>query len=128
VLHTLAGRTLIDHVLKAVEPLGAASTVVVVGHGGEEVKSALAGRAGLQFAVQSPQLGTGHAVMCARETLRDFAGDLLVLPGDVPLIRTETIQEFLRFHREGNYDASILTAEIANCELGNANCKRIIRL
>ena len=66
------------------------------------------------FVEQKEQLGTGHALMCAREALSGFTGDLLVLPGDVPLIRTETIQEFVRFHREGKFQASVLTADVAN--------------
>ncbi len=110
VLHHAGGAPLVSHVLRAALSVSG-KVFIVVGHQAADVKSLFSG---VTFIDQKEQLGTGHAVMCARETLRDFAGDLLVLPGDVPLIRTETIQEFLRFHREGNYDASILTAEIAN--------------
>ena len=63
VLHPLAGRPLIEHVLRTVDELAAASTTLVVGHGAEEVTAALARRPRLQFVVQSPQLGTGHALL-----------------------------------------------------------------
>jgi bifunctional UDP-N-acetylglucosamine pyrophosphorylase/glucosamine-1-phosphate N-acetyltransferase len=63
---------------------------------------------------QKQQLGTGHAVLSARDALRGFSGDLLVLPGDVPLVGGDTLEHFVRFHREGGYAASVLTADIAN--------------
>ena len=63
VLHELAGRSIIEHVLRTVDALHAKASVVVVGHGAESVRAALAARSALQFAVQSPQLGTGHALL-----------------------------------------------------------------
>ena len=110
VLHSVGGATLVEHVLRAVQPISR-EVLVVVGHQADEVKASVAG---VLFADQKEQLGTGHAVMCAREALSGFKGDLLVLPGDVPLIRTETIQEFVRFHCEGRFQASVLTADIVN--------------
>ena len=110
VLHSVGGATLVEHVLRAVQPISR-EILVVVGHQADEVKASVAG---VLFVDQQEQLGTGHAVMCAREALSGFKGDLLVLPGDVPLIRTETIQEFVRFHREGKFQASVLTADIVN--------------
>jgi len=110
VLHSVGGAPLVEHVLRAVQPISR-EVLVVVGHQADEVKASMAG---VQFVDQKEQLGTGHAVMCAREALSGFKGDLLVLPGDVPLIRTETIQEFVRFHREGTFQASVLTADLVN--------------
>jgi len=110
VLHSVGGATLVEHVLRAVQPISR-EVLVVVGHQADEVKASVAG---VLFADQKEQLGTGHAVMCAREALSGFKGDLLVLPGDVPLLRTETIQEFVRFHCEGRFQASVLTADIVN--------------
>src|SRR5262249_1387672 len=66
------------------------------------------------FAEQREQLGTGHAVIAAREHFTGFAGSLLVLPGDVPLIRSETIRDFMQFHQEGKFTASVLTADVPN--------------
>ncbi len=89
VLHRLAGRSLVQHVLDAAAPLQAARTVVITGHGAQAVEHALAG-AGCVFARQMPQLGTGHAVQQAAPMLDPSAGTTLVLNGDVPLIRTAT--------------------------------------
>src|SRR5262249_29238402 len=66
------------------------------------------------FVEQKEQLGTGHAVLVAQEHFCGYRGELVVLPGDVPLIRPQTIQDFLKFHRDGHFEASVLTAEVAN--------------
>jgi bifunctional UDP-N-acetylglucosamine pyrophosphorylase/glucosamine-1-phosphate N-acetyltransferase len=110
VLHSVGGATLVGHVLRAAQPVSR-EVFVVVGHQADEVKASMSG---VSFVDQKEQLGTGHALMCAREAFSGFKGDILVLPGDVPLIRTETIQEFVRFHREGGFQASVLTADVAN--------------
>ena len=89
VLHRLAGRSLVQHVLDAARPLQAACTVVITGHGAQAVEDALRG-SGAVFARQMPQLGTGHAVQQAVPHLDPAAGTTLVLNGDVPLIRGET--------------------------------------
>jgi bifunctional UDP-N-acetylglucosamine pyrophosphorylase/glucosamine-1-phosphate N-acetyltransferase len=88
VLHTLGGRQLLQHVLGAVADLGATRTVVVTGHGADEVEQS-ARAPGLAFVRQQPQLGTGHALQQAAPLLDD--GTTLVLSGDVPLIRRETL-------------------------------------
>src|SRR5512146_1129903 len=85
VLHPLAGRPLIEHVLRAVRPLGAASTVLVVGHGADEVKATLASTPGLEFVTQTPQLGTGHALLQTEPLLRGRTGTALLVYADVPL-------------------------------------------
>ncbi|MEO7851272.1 MAG: bifunctional UDP-N-acetylglucosamine diphosphorylase/glucosamine-1-phosphate N-acetyltransferase GlmU [Rubrivivax sp.] len=89
VLHRLAGTSLLQHVLNTCVPLRASRTVLVVGHGAEAVESAAAAT-GRVFALQQPQLGTGHAVQQAVPLLADDAGTTLVLNGDVPLIRSDT--------------------------------------
>jgi bifunctional UDP-N-acetylglucosamine pyrophosphorylase/glucosamine-1-phosphate N-acetyltransferase len=94
VLHPIAGRPMIEHLLESVEALGAARTVIVVGDRREQLEAALAGR-GIDFAVQEPLLGTGHAVLQARETLAGFEGDVLLLSGDVPFVRPETMRAML---------------------------------
>ncbi len=94
VLHTLAGRSLLQHVLDAVAGVGDAAsrhTVVITGHGAELVEAACAGQ-GLSFARQMPQLGTGHAVQQAVPALQAGHETTLVLNGDVPLIRAATAQ------------------------------------
>jgi bifunctional UDP-N-acetylglucosamine pyrophosphorylase/glucosamine-1-phosphate N-acetyltransferase len=111
VLHSVGGDTLVGHVVRAASPLAASGLLVVVGHQAEQVKALLPE---VEFVEQKEQLGTGHALMCARQALAGFSGDLLVLPGDVPLIPTETIQAFLEFHRTGGFQASVLTADVAD--------------
>ena len=91
VLHRLAGRSLLQHVLRAVAGLGAARTIVVTGHGADEVEAAL-GEGSVHFVRQMPQLGTGHAVQQAVPALDRANPVTLILNGDVPLIRTATAQ------------------------------------
>src|SRR5467141_1535762 len=67
-----------------------------------------------KFVDQKEQLGTGHAVLSARQTFSDYPGHVLVLPGDVPLIGVETLEAFLQFHRDGGFPASVLTADAPN--------------
>jgi bifunctional UDP-N-acetylglucosamine pyrophosphorylase/glucosamine-1-phosphate N-acetyltransferase len=111
VLHRMAGQTLIDHVLDAAAALKPASVTVIVGHQAEAVKAALAVR-GCGFALQEPQSGTGHALLQAEAALRDAQGDVLLLSGDVPLLRGETMAALVKAHRDSNAAATVLTAEI----------------
>ena len=105
VLHEVAGRPMLAHVIDTAVELGraagaAARVIVVVGHGADAVRSAFSDRAGLQFVVQSPQLGTGHAVQQAAPLLEE-AAPTLVLYGDVPLITAATLQRLLAAARDG---------------------------
>lgn len=111
VLHRLAGTTLIEHLLNAIEPLGLARTVVVVGYRAEAVTAVLAGRE-VAFALQSPQKGTGHAVTQARPALLGFAGTVVVLVGDAPLLTTGTMRRFIAFHHERKASCTLLTAKL----------------
>jgi len=108
VLHALAGRPLIEHILRTVDGLHALSTVLVIGHGGDEVRSALASRENLQFAVQSPQLGTGHALLQAEQALSGKKGTVLLLYADVPLLELSTLGRLLEHHRESRAAATVL--------------------
>jgi len=102
VLHPALGRPLVLHVLEQIDPLKPRLTVVVVGHRAPLVREALRGR-DVVFAEQVPQLGTGHAVQMAWPALREGPGTLLVLAGDMPLIRTATLKRLIERHgREGN--------------------------
>ncbi len=85
VLHPVAGRRMLDHVLAAAEALTPASVTVVVGHEGDRVRDAYAGGRA-RFVVQEPQLGTGHALLQAEPLLRDATGTVVLLSGDVPLL------------------------------------------
>jgi bifunctional UDP-N-acetylglucosamine pyrophosphorylase / glucosamine-1-phosphate N-acetyltransferase len=113
VLHRAGGRPLLEHVLEACKPLKPAQLLVVVGHQAEEV-AALAESLGAETVVQSPQRGTGHAMQIARRKMRKSAKLAVVLPGDAPLLRTETLASLINAHRRGEAAATILSAELAD--------------
>ncbi len=111
VLHRAGGRPLLETVIRACQPLKAAQTLVVVGHQADEV-AALAESLGAQTILQNPQRGTGHAMQVARRAIRKSAKLAIVLPGDAPLLRTETLAALLDTHRRGEAAATILSAEL----------------
>ncbi|MBV8380004.1 MAG: bifunctional UDP-N-acetylglucosamine diphosphorylase/glucosamine-1-phosphate N-acetyltransferase GlmU [Paucibacter sp.] len=111
VLHKLAGRSLLDHVLAATSPLHAARRIVIIGHGAEQVEAACAGDE-LSFVQQMPQLGTGHAVQMAVPALDDAADTTLILNGDVPLIQTATAERLVQAC--GGTRLALLTIELAD--------------
>jgi bifunctional UDP-N-acetylglucosamine pyrophosphorylase/glucosamine-1-phosphate N-acetyltransferase len=110
VLHRVAGKPMLSYVLAAAAALGVERPLVVVGHGAEQVEEEIG--SGVEYVLQAEQRGTGHAVLQARERLARLAGDLLVLYGDTPLLRAETLAEFTRFHRAERADAAVLTASL----------------
>ncbi|HTU33809.1 MAG TPA: bifunctional UDP-N-acetylglucosamine diphosphorylase/glucosamine-1-phosphate N-acetyltransferase GlmU [Candidatus Acidoferrum sp.] len=111
VLHRAGGRTLLEHVIRACQPLKPAQILVVVGHQAKEV-GAVAESLGAQAVVQQPQRGTGHAVQVARRAIRKSAKLALVLPGDAPLLQTGTLAALLDTHRRGEAAATLLSAEL----------------
>jgi bifunctional UDP-N-acetylglucosamine pyrophosphorylase / glucosamine-1-phosphate N-acetyltransferase len=110
VLHEVGGRPMLGFMLDAVEGLGAQRRVVVVGFGGEAVQQRFAGRA--EFVVQAEQRGTGHAVSLCREPLGAFEGDVVILYGDTPLLRGETIARMADHKRRTGADLVLLSAEV----------------
>ena len=112
VLHRAGGRALIEHVLRACAPLKAKKTIVVIGHQAESV-TAVAEPLGAETVLQQPQNGTGHAMKVAQRAL-GRAKYAIVLPGDAPLIRTETLKALLATHRSAGAAATILTAVLAD--------------
>jgi bifunctional UDP-N-acetylglucosamine pyrophosphorylase/glucosamine-1-phosphate N-acetyltransferase len=110
VLHALCGRSLLGHVLGAAAAANPERRLVVIGHGAESVESAFGD--GVEFVLQREQLGTGHAVLQCREPLAGFRGDVLILYGDTPLLRPETITGLQRHKRETGADLVVLTAEV----------------
>ncbi|MFZ3216200.1 MAG: bifunctional UDP-N-acetylglucosamine diphosphorylase/glucosamine-1-phosphate N-acetyltransferase GlmU, partial [Candidatus Acidiferrales bacterium] len=111
VLHRAGGRPLLEHVLRACQPLKAAQVLAVVGHQAAEV-GALAESLGADTVTQQPQRGTGHALQVARRAMRRSAKLALVVPGDAPLLRAETLATLLDTHRRGEAAATILSAEL----------------
>ena len=99
VLQPLAGATLVDWVLQSCEPLNPQRWLMVVGHQAERVQQHLQrDHQRLEFVLQQPQLGTGHSVQQLLQPLGDFTGTLLVLNGDVPLLRATTLHRLLQHH------------------------------
>jgi bifunctional UDP-N-acetylglucosamine pyrophosphorylase/glucosamine-1-phosphate N-acetyltransferase len=114
VLQPLAGATLVERVLASCRSLAPQRQLLIVGHQAERVEASLASCSGLEFVVQQPQNGTGHAVQQLLPALADFEGDLLVLNGDVPLLREQTIADLLERHRASSAAVTLLTARLAD--------------
>ena len=113
VLHRVGGKALLNHVIAAASRIaGPASIFTIVGHEADRVRSAVA-ETGVQFIDQTEQRGTGHAIQCAREAIAGYE-NILVLSGDVPLIRPETLGQVWRFHEAEGAAMTILTAAPEN--------------
>lgn len=112
VLQPLAGATLVERVLASCEHLSPERRMLIVGHQAERVERSLGHHSGLEFVLQHPQNGTGHAVQQLLEPLQGFSGDLLVLNGDVPLLRPETLEDLLEQHRASGAAVTLLTARL----------------
>ena len=111
VLHQAGGRPLLEHVVRACQPLKPAQLLVIVGHQAEAVRE-LAEKIGAQTALQQPQRGTGHAIQVARRAIRKSAKLAIVVAGDAALLRTRTLAALLDTHRRGEAAATILSAEV----------------
>jgi len=111
VLHPALGRPLVVHVLEQLKPLHPARVVAVVGHREELVRAALEGR-NVHFSTQSPQLGTGHAVQVAWPEVERGGDAVLVLAGDMPLVRTATLRRLLERHAQEVNAVTFLSGEL----------------
>lgn len=125
VLHTIFEKTLVGYVIEAVNNTGYADeNFVIVGHQAERVDEYIKNNyPNAKTVVQSPQLGTGHAVSMALPYLKDFDGEVVILCGDTPLITSETIKEFVEFHRTNKSDLTVMSAIFEN----PTNYGRIVR-
>jgi bifunctional UDP-N-acetylglucosamine pyrophosphorylase/glucosamine-1-phosphate N-acetyltransferase len=112
VLHRAGGRTLVEHIVRSCESLKARETVVVVGHQAEQVASVVEPLEAVTV-LQQPQNGTGHAMQVAKRAL-GRAKFAVVLPGDAPLVRAETLKALIAAHHNGNASATILSAVLAD--------------
>jgi len=113
VLHPLAGRPMLYYPLNAARETGSQKIVVVVGYEGEQVKRTFSDT-DIVYATQHRRLGTADAVMSAREALADFTGDILLLCGDIPLIKGSTLQELIEIHRKEKNSVTVLSAKRNN--------------
>lgn len=121
VLHPVCGKPMVEHVIDHVKGIGADRVVTVVGHGAELVEETLGQKS--EYVLQAEQLGTAHAVQQAENLLGDLEGTTLVICGDTPLIRSETMEALVNKHKELGAKATILTAIADN----PAGYGRIIR-
>lgn len=112
VLHPLCGLTLVENVLASTRLVNPTRKIAIVGYAADQVRETLTKVDGLEFVEQTEQLGTGHAVQQVIPALEGFEGDLLVLNGDVPLLKAETIEQMLKLHRDKKNAATILTAQM----------------
>ena len=111
VLHTVAGRPMLAYPVAAARAVGSSRIIVVAGHQSDKVEAALQGQQ-VDIALQAEQLGSGHAVLMAGPLLAGFEGDVLILCGDVPLIKQATLAAFIAAHRENRACVSVLTVEL----------------
>ncbi|MBW4486730.1 MAG: bifunctional UDP-N-acetylglucosamine diphosphorylase/glucosamine-1-phosphate N-acetyltransferase GlmU [Trichocoleus desertorum ATA4-8-CV12] len=114
VLHGLGGRSLVERVLNSLSEIEPSRRIVIVGYQGHLVQKALASFTDVEFVEQAEQKGTGHAIQQLLPHLAGFQDDLLVLNGDVPLLRPETLQQLLKTHQQHQNAATILTAQLPN--------------
>ena len=112
VLHQLSGRCLIDYVLRTADSLAPETVTVVVGHRADQIRGHLSARGNIQVVVQEPQLGTAHALQQSESVLRGRSGTLVLLSGDVPLLRPETLLGLAETHRRAKAAATVVTATV----------------
>lgn len=110
VLHPLAGRPMLGYVFDLVRELRIKKSVVVLGHQHAQVKKIIP--AGVKVVLQNKLLGTGDAVKTALGALAGFKGSVLILYGDIPLLKKESIDKLLKFHTQNSIDATVFTAEV----------------
>ncbi|NHZ85189.1 MAG: NTP transferase domain-containing protein [Planctomycetia bacterium] len=113
VLHIVNDKPMLIHVINLAKQLKSERIINILGHKKDLVIEAIKSE-NVEYVIQEPQLGTGHAVQQTESLLKDFDGDVLVLSGDVPLLRKSTIEKMLKIHRETENGATVLTALFEN--------------
>nr|MBP9095721.1 NTP transferase domain-containing protein [Ignavibacteria bacterium] len=119
VMFPLKGKPMIQHVVELALKIHSEKIILIVGHQKQTVMDFITeafkdNMDKISFASQDEQLGTGHAVMQTKPDLENFEGDTLILSGDVPLLRFETVDKFLNFHNANGFSASLLSANFDN--------------
>ena len=110
VIHKIKGKELVKFVIDQAKKAGSDEIWLITGHKSELVESATSGL-GVKYVLQKEQLGTGHAVMMAEDVLKNTSGDVLILCGDVPLLKPETLKKFRQHHNESGAVATVMTTE-----------------
>jgi UDP-N-acetylglucosamine diphosphorylase/glucosamine-1-phosphate N-acetyltransferase len=114
VLHEIGGRPMITYVVQTAQRIAGDNIVLVVGHQADTVKSVVSQNADVAYALQAEQLGTGHAVRCALPQIPSGTKEVLILYGDVPLLRAETIKMLVHEHRTNKNHVTVLAVEMAD--------------
>ena len=107
VIHTIIDRPMLAYIIDALRAVSVQRIVVIVGYQAESIKEAFPD---VEFALQQPQLGTGHAVMQAIDVIKNSKGEVVILHGDTPLITAETINKAIEYHKNNGNQASVITA------------------
>ena len=114
VLHAVCGKPMVRYVVETAQKVAGSNVILVVGHQADEVRRTVSQQGTFYFALQTEQLGTGHAVLCALPHIPDSCEEVVILCGDVPLIQTHTIETMIESHLTENRDVSVLAVELAN--------------
>ena len=112
VLHEVCGKSMIEHVVATAVDVAGPNVVVVVGHQADTVKQVVRKSFDVRYALQAEQLGTGHAVMCAMPHLPEAVEQVVILCGDVPLIKSATIHQLIKNHDEQKRDVTLLAVHL----------------
>lgn len=113
VLHKICGKPMVRYVIDSVKEAGVSRILVVVGYRAETVENELEDE-DVEFVLQKERLGTAHAVLTAWEKLKSFDGTLVVLTGDTPLLESSTLRNLIKFHKDRNASATVLTAVLSD--------------
>lgn len=111
VLHRIGGRTMIRRIVESVKEINPQRIVLIVGYQADSVKEEFA-EDEVMFALQQKRLGTGHAVMQAEKALKDFSGTVIILTGDTPFLRPDTLREFYQFHAAEGNSATVMSTKM----------------
>ena len=114
VLHKISGKTLLERVINSCNELNPDHIFIIIGHKGKEVKDSVPQNKNIKFIIQDPQLGTGHAIQILCNEVGKKEGKLLVLNGDVPLIKSNTLKKLLNLHDSKEADVSLVTTKKNN--------------
>lgn len=111
VIHTVNGIPMVQKIIKELEKINIEENILILGHKKEEVLKTIGE---VSYVVQTEQLGTGHAIMQAKEKLKDYEGDVMILCGDTPLLKSSTLENMYNYHKENNCTTTVLTAVYEN--------------
>ena len=111
VLHKIHDKPIITYIYQTITKTFPERIVFIVGHQADDVKSVI-GDSHVEFVLQKEQLGTGHAVMCSKDLLKNYDGHLIIMPGDCPLIRSKTLTDLIDLHEKEQNNITVVTAKL----------------